>query len=173
MKRIAVACALAWCAAADANPDGAPPAHTGAFGEPNCHACHFDGPEREPGGPVRVLGLPARIAVGATYELFLEVETSAPSAGFQLTVRDVRGRQAGTLAAVGGNVRVVEHEGIQYLGHTDTSSRRWGFLWHSPDEPSEVVFAGAVNAANDDQSEFGDEIYLVAELMMMERARCD
>ncbi len=164
-------CALVGCAAANANPDGAPPAHTGAFGEPSCHACHFDGPIRDAGGPVRVHGLPAQFAAGKTYELVLALEVDSPGAGFQLSVRDARGRQAGTLSEADGMTRVVERDGIQYLSHTNASTRRWRFIWRAPDEPSAVVFAGAVNAANDDQSAFGDEIYLIEKLMEMERNR--
>lgn len=163
MIRGLAVCALVVCAAANANPDGAPPAHTGAFGEPSCHACHFDGPAREPGGPVRVLGIPSKITAGGTYELMLEVAAESLGAGFQLAVRDDRGAQVGTLSSADESTRVVEHEGIQYLGHTDASNHRWRFFWRAPDRPSAVIFAGAVNAANDDRSEFGDEIYLLME----------
>lgn len=169
--RVMAVCALIGCAAANANPDGAPPAHTGAFGEPSCHACHFDGPAREAGGPVRLRGLPTRLSAGETFDLVLEIVAESPSAGFQLTVRDARGRQAGILSPVDGATRRVEQGGIQYLGHTDASSHRWRFKWQAPDEPRTVVFAGAVNVANDDQSEFGDEVYLIKELMEMERKR--
>ena len=169
MRYTAVVFALAGSAVAVANPDGAPPAHTGAFGEPSCHACHFDGPERAPGGPVRIVGLPERIVPGEAYELVVTLEAASPGAGLQLAVRDSDGRQAGTLASADGTTRVVEHDGIQYLGHVDATARRWKFSWRAPDAPLTLVFAGAVNAVNDDQSEFGDEIYLLRALMEMER----
>lgn len=169
--RIVAACAIVGCTVAHANPDGAPPAHTGAFGEPSCHACHFDGPARDPGGPIRLRGLPERIVAGTTYELELELKADADGGGFQLTARDTRGEQAGTLSSVDTATRVVEQRGIQYLGHTNATSRRWRFSWRAPAPLREVVFAGAVNAANDDRSEFGDEIYLIRELMEMERNR--
>lgn len=120
-----------------------------------------------------MLGLPAQLVAGKLYELVIAVEADSRSAGFQFTVRDTCGRQAGTLARADETTRIEAHDGIQYLGHADASNHRWRFTWRAPEKLGAVVFAGAVNAANDDQSELGDEIYLITELMEMERTRCD
>ena len=50
-------------------PEEPPPAHTGGFGEPTCLQCHFDGALNEPGGELRVEGLPEAYMPGETYTL--------------------------------------------------------------------------------------------------------
>jgi hypothetical protein len=91
--------------------------------------------------------------------------------GFQLSARfaggEQAGRQAGTLRATDERARLTDTAGVQYAGHTAVGSAltaqdstRWVIEWTAPARPAgAVVFHAAGNAANDDDSEFGDNIY--------------
>jgi hypothetical protein len=41
---------------------------------------------------------------------------------------------------------------------------RWTVLWTAPESGGEVRFNGAANAANQDDSQFGDYIYTAVEI---------
>lgn len=161
-------------ATAHAQPDGAPPGHTGGFGEPSCHACHFDGPLQIAVDTVRLDGMPARFKAGETYELVVTVDQPSPAAGFQLSARDSVGRQAGTLAPADDTTQVTDDGGTTYIGHTADgiySGGRWTVIWQAPREARQVLFNIAVTSANDDRSEFGDQVKIFETLTTMERAR--
>jgi choline dehydrogenase-like flavoprotein len=76
---------------------------------------------------------------------------------------------AGRLAATGDRVTVLEvgDPAIQYAQHTEAGSRlevpghaRWTIQWTAPAHYNgRAVFHIVANAANDDDSEFGDHIY--------------
>lgn len=170
MTRLVAVLAVAWAGTVAAHPDGAPPAHTGGFGEPSCHACHFDAPVEEAG--LRIEGLPDRFAPGERYELELVLEhAELRTAGFQLAVRDTDGRQAGSVEPADEETARIEHDGVGYLSHARAGDGRWRFIWTAPDGVAEVVFDVAANAANDDRSEFGDRIVVHRALSHMARAR--
>lgn len=170
MTRLVAVALAVWMGTAGAHPDGAPPAHTGGFGEPSCHACHFDAPVTDEG--VRIEGLPGRFTPGERYELELVLEhATLRTAGFQLAVRDTDGRQAGSLEPVDGATTRVEQDGIGYLNQTRAGDGRWRFTWTAPAGTHAVVFHVAANAANDDRSEFGDRIVIHEALTRMARAR--
>src|SRR5687767_10781229 len=79
--------------------DGPPPGYTGGFGEPNCTGCHFGSDVNAAGGSLQVTGLPRRPEPGREYRLMVTLRRQGmQAAGFQLTVRDSSGRQAGTLS---------------------------------------------------------------------------
>lgn len=151
-------------------PDGAPPGHTAAFGEPGCDACHFDAVPRPAGDRVRLRGLPARPVPGQRYRLVLELGGAPPAAGFQLAVRHADGRQAGALEPADDATSVVEHGRVLYLGHTRATGSRWAFWW-TPASAGEARFHVVLNSANDDRSEFGDELLLFEALTRMEDGR--
>lgn len=156
-------------------PEGPPPGHTGGFGEPTCHTCHADYPLNEPGGTLRLEGLPAAYEPGSSYEI--DVRLGRPEmarAGFQVAARiaagEKRGTQAGSLSSSGDRVqRVVDPETrIEYVEQTrvgsdvegDREEVHWSFVWTAPPAGAGlVVFHLAANAGNDDASEFGDRIY--------------
>ncbi len=170
MTRLVAVGLVVWALVADAHPDGAPPAHTGGFGEPSCHACHFDAPVTDDG--VRIAGLPDRFSPGERYTLELVLEhAEMRTAGFQLSARDRDGRQAGSLEPDDGSTARARQGGVDYLGHTRAGDGRWRFSWTAPDGTREVVFHVAANAANDDRSEFGDHIVVHQALTRMARAR--
>ncbi|QXD17168.1 hypothetical protein GQ464_006280 [Rhodocaloribacter litoris] len=153
--------------------DGPPPAHTGGFGEPTCYACHFDGPETPSAGSLTLDGLPAAYEPGAGY--LLTVTLAHPglgAAGFQLSARLADGQPAGTLTP--GNARVqvqhVEATGMVYAAHTKAGTgltapdtARWTLRWTAPTAGGPVVFHLAANAANGDDSAFGDVIHTRAD----------
>jgi hypothetical protein len=169
---VAAACAvLAMTTIANAYRDGAPPGHTGGFGEPTCGACHFGA---APDGLGRAgIDAPARYASGETYEITVSVRhPELAAAGFQLTARfaagEVAGEQAGRLTPSDDRTAVTTSaDGIMYAGHTDAGTApstagegRWSLLWTAPVAHQDVVFHLAANAANDDDSDFGDRIHV-------------
>jgi hypothetical protein len=150
-------------------PDRVLPAVTGGFGEVSCHSCHFDGEVNTTAGRLELLGLSSDIIQGETYEL--EVQLSHPQlrkAGFQLSSRSQDGSQHGHFISV-DSMTVVQSgpDGlIQYMNHSEQGSdgfkgkASWKFRWTAGKKPGEVVIHLAANAANGDDSEFGDNIYL-------------
>lgn len=159
-------------------PASPPPAHTGGFGEPTCHACHFEAPLNEPGGTLTLTGLPTAYLPGESYTLTAALtRPGMNSAGFQLAARFATGPRAGTQA---GTLRPLDDRstltidgqpGVEYLHHTETgaglqgpNSVHWTFEWIAPvealpDGSGAVVFHLVANAADGDASPFGDLIY--------------
>ncbi|HSH46923.1 MAG TPA: choice-of-anchor V domain-containing protein [Longimicrobiales bacterium] len=152
---------------------GAPAAHTGGFGEPTCETCHFsDG--AAPGA--LTLHAPTEVAPGSAHNVRITLrDPDLRSAGFQLSARFAdgprRGQQAGSLTAPEeSGLDVVVADGTEYIGHTGSSVRsvepgepvEWTLRWTAPTGGGAVVFHAAANAANDDDSEFGDRIYTAA-----------
>lgn len=162
-------------------PDGPPPAHTGGFGEPTCRHCHNDGaPLGAPDGSAEIAGLPAAFEPGRTYDITIVVrKPQLARAGFELAVRYAAGEneagQAGVLAPA-DPVRVAldrdTTRGVTYARHTRAGNRafspgelRWVVRWTAPDARHPVVFNAATVAANDDNSNFGDEVYARAQVV--------
>jgi len=154
--------------------EGPLPAMTGGFGEKMCATCHFDNPVNDPGGSLRLDGVPASYAAGREYPITIAVRhADAKRAGFELAVRFAdgarKGQQAGSLRAPDGRTQIVSAPGasIQYIQHTKVGSDlaapnegRWTVYWTAPSPPAgRVVFHVAGNAANDDASALGDFIY--------------
>jgi hypothetical protein len=90
--------------------------------------------------------------------------------GFQLTARfEKGGAQAGALAPAEGDgerVKVSTDRGVQYAYHlragtrlTATNTVRWTLRWTAPSGSGSVLFHAAANAANEDDSQFGDFVY--------------
>ncbi|MEX2632912.1 MAG: choice-of-anchor V domain-containing protein [Balneolales bacterium] len=157
-----------------AYPDDPLPGHSGGFGEPNCQACHFDMPLNDPAGTVEIKGIPEKYESGKAYQLEIHIEHPEMNrAGFQFTARfpdgeDKPGLQAGDIEADSSDSMVTMHEDILYVHHTESGTiinsphtKLWEITWSAPEIPSgPVVFNVAANAANGDDSEFGDFIYL-------------
>jgi nucleoside-diphosphate-sugar epimerase len=91
-------------------------------------------------------------------------------AGFQAALRFADGREAGRgageLVAAGDRVRLVDSAGVRYAQQTAVGTlltraeaTEWTLEWRAPREGEAVVLHVAANAANGDQSEFGDHIY--------------
>jgi hypothetical protein len=159
-------------ASAEAYRSGAPAAHTGGFGEPHCGACHFTGRPNADAGSARIEA-PGQYQPGASYEIAVVVtHPDLLAAGFQLTARFAdgarAGRQAGRLVPTDGRTRAAPgSNAITYIGHTEAGAipataglGHWVVRWTAPDSGEPVLFHVAANAANDDDSEFGDHVYL-------------
>jgi hypothetical protein len=149
--------------------DGPPPGFTGDFGEPTCGTCHMDADVVPDAREVVVHGVPAHYEAGKTYRLVVSATSEGiAAAGFQLASRTARDRQAGTLRAIDGRARVMTDSatGVEFASHTAEGtalvggdSARWALEWTAPLTPADsVVFSAVVNAANGDDSNFGDRI---------------
>lgn len=188
--RKGLAAALAAGAALSALPPlagayrtGPPAAHTGGFGEPTCAECHHQdaaageavgGADARPAGALTIVA-PERYRPGATYDIRVTLaDPHAAAAGVQLAARfadgAAAGDQAGTLAALDSTMRVVTGGDVAYASHTAAGATlarpghaSWVVRWTAPAGGGLVVFHAAANAANDDDSEFGDRIH-VAEI---------
>lgn len=192
LAKVGLLAALVLPRPASGSSDGPLPGFTGGFGEPTCHACHFDAPEDPGAGELVLAGVPGAYAPGAEYALTVTLrDPRLERAGFQLTARfageeggPAAGRQAGRLLApepltgssvdsgAGPRVEVVEHRDppVLYARQTREGSSPvaaheavWTVRWIAPDEPAgPVAFHAAANAANHDDSEFGDVIHLAS-----------
>ncbi len=95
-----------------------------------------------------------------TYTLILSLDRpGVKRAGFQFAVSDRDGNPVGTPAVSTDSLEVIDG----YLRTTDASSRQnaWRFLWTAPEAATGELFVNiAANAANDDDSPFGDTIYV-------------
>jgi len=150
-------------------PDRVLPSVTGGFGELSCHSCHFDGDLNPKLGQVELIGLPDVVKSGSSYDV--EVRLSHPElikAGFQLSSRLANGSQYGNFTSLDENTVVQSSADgkIQYMNHSEKGSTGhkekavWKFRWAAGSQVGEVVLNLAANAANGDDSEFGDNIFL-------------
>lgn len=149
-----------------------PVGHTGGFNEPTCHACHFGGELNAGEGELSVEGLPSGVQPGATYQLTFTLRAEMERSGFMGAVRFADGTQAGSLTPVDTSrvtVETVDSTGVQYAYHTLTgtevsgASAEWSVEWTLPEQVSadSVVVHVSANAANGDDSEFGDDVYSI------------
>jgi hypothetical protein len=150
--------------------DGPPPGFTGDFGEPTCGTCHMDAPVVPDAPELALTGIPALYEPGRAYRITLAVYNERMGVGgFQLSARTTAGTQAGTWRAVDARARIVRDSaaGVAYAIHTiegtalvSPDSARWTLEWTAPESAGDsVVFSAVANAANGDDSHFGDEIY--------------
>jgi hypothetical protein len=153
------------------NPDHLDGRFTGGFGEQTCHSCHFDYDLNREGGSLTIGGIDGEYQPGKTYEITITVESEhLKNGGFQMTSRFEDGSQAGTFEWNGDRLRYTPSisDEVKYLQHgregiSPTAERKvsWTFLWNAPDEKAnKVIFNIAANAGNDDDSAFGDWIYV-------------
>jgi hypothetical protein len=178
VRTAALAGGAAFILAAAARPapmrEGPPTAHTGGFGEPTCHACHFQAPVNSGPGSLTLAGAPEAWEPGTAYPVTLRLDHEGMAiAGFQLAVRFEDGGQAGALeTADPERVRVVTFEGVRYALQTwdgadlhENGTAQWTLLWTAPHSGGAVTFHFVANAADDDDSPLGDIVY-AAELIV-------
>ena len=150
--------------------DGPPPGFTGDFGEPTCVTCHMDAPVVADAPGLVLRGVPDRFEPGRTYLITVALhDEDLGAGGFQLTARSSGGNQAGSWRAKDARARVVYDSAtnVAYAIHTvegaepvAPDSARWTLAWTAPDSSGDsVVFSAAANAANGDDSSFGDRIF--------------
>jgi len=102
---------------------GPPPGHTGGFGEPTCHACHWDNDADAGAGAITVHDFPATWSPGRTYAFEIVLRhTGLGRAGFQATLRFAdggeAGRNAGRMHAATGTTTLTGTDtGVTYVQH--------------------------------------------------------
>lgn len=146
-------------------------AFTGGFGEETCRSCHFDYELNPEGGTLSISRISNKIWAGKTIEIKIMVERKElGAAGFQLSARYEDGSQAGRFM-IEGNERIMFSnsvpDSLQYVQHSaegtkpsDKNKNSWIVQWQAPEKAQRnVIFNIASNAANGDQSEFGDFIF--------------
>lgn len=159
--------------------DGAPPGHTGGFGEPDCRACHTDSDPNPADGRLKVSGFPDRVVADAHYELEIVLQhAELRSSGFQLALRSPDGKPAGKLVSLSSRTRLIEETGQVYLQHTkdglqpeNDGTARWVFRWIATGVVGPVYLHVAANAANDDVSPLGDYIFTLERIAGSGRGR--
>ena len=143
-------------APAHANPEGAPWGSADPDTLQSCAACHFD---REPIGrspSLMLVGLPETAAPGEVFELTLRFDVAgAPEAGFLLSAT------SGAFEAIDDFLEANESEiRSSKTVAPENGTILWRFLWRAGAGDDETVtFRAAANAADDDQSPFGDKIH--------------
>jgi len=157
---------------AGAYPDAPPAGFSGGFGESTCHACHFTAEPNSGPGSVELIGLPEAYEPDQRYAITVQlVRPGLVLGGFQLTARYAEtGAQAGTLEAApedAERVGVTVNRDVAYAHHrlpgtipVSTDTARWTILWTAPGEGAgSVLFHVAANAADGDESTYGDVIF--------------
>lgn len=153
------------------NPEHLDGPFTGGFGEQTCHSCHFDYDLNQKGGSLSVAGIPETLIPDEKAEITVTVESEhLKNAGFQISARFKDGSQAGSFAWKGDRLMFTPNisDNVKYLQHsregtTPTGDREaeWTFTWTAPEAASQpIIFNVAANAGNDDDSAFGDWIYV-------------
>ncbi len=153
---------------------GAPAFGSTIPAEPTCMLCHRPDTTIPRAGSITVTGLPASYTAGQEYTITVAATHPGRSKfGFELTVLDSTGKQAGTLTATDTTktvVRTATFNGVtrQYVSHaggaastTVTGERNeWSFKWTAPATVLGKLGVYAVaNAANTSGNNTGDVIY--------------
>ena len=172
---LALAVCLSIGAVGTAYRTGPPPGHTGAFGEPDCGACHFDA--GGVGSGSLTVKAPESYRPEEPVHITIELRhLDMAAAGFQLTARFTdgsnAGRQAGVLAPSDRVGVEVGEGGVLYAAHTAAGSALdesglavWTVAWTPPHGQGPVALDVAAQASNDDDSEFGEQLYLTRRIV--------
>ena len=168
-------------------PDRPPLGHTGGFGEPTCTACHSGAPVNQPGGSLKLTGVPWVYEPNGVYRITVRLaRADIANGGFELSARIAGGArpgsQAGSFRALDERVDVADSVragvgAISYARHTRagiqraaTDTLQWTLEWKAPGGPAgSIIFNAAGNAGNDDNSPLGDYIYTTAATSRGER----
>jgi hypothetical protein len=141
---------------------------TGGFGDKTCHSCHFDQALNNPDGMFEISGIPASYQPDSGYVITLRIaRPDLGKAGFALSTRFDGKTPAGHLSPLDSTTSVSNSaETNPYATHTEVGAMVTGdtatfsVIWYAPIESGRsLVFNAAANAANGDDSEFGDWIY--------------
>ena len=149
-----------------------PVGFSGGFGEDTCVACHFEADLNTGPGSLALEGLPDRWQPGESYPVTVVLTRPGMKiGGFELTTRFAEGgAQAGSLAPGEGeeaHLKVSTSFDVQYAHHVRAGTEvvkadtaRWTIVWTAPvGESGKVLFNAAGNAADADDSQFGDYVF--------------
>lgn len=157
---------LGFLGTARAYPDGAPWDHDGGPGRPDCGVCHFDSAPIRQSPALSLQGLPEQIAPGAAYDLVLRLELDeALIAGFLMRAESQCNVGAGAFSSLDSRT-TADGAGVRSTLDGTSPDRdgvaEWRFRWRAPDMIEDaILFYIAANAANGDNSSFGDAIHLL------------
>ena len=160
---------------------GAPSFGSTLPAEPLCILCHRVDATIARTGSITVTGLPASYTPGQEYTLTASVtHPTRTKFGFELTVLDSTGKQAGTLANV-DNVKTTVRSAVfngatrQYVSHaggaasttvTTGEKNDWTFKWTAPATSiGKLGVYAAGNATNMGGSNAGDVIYQFSQIL--------
>ncbi len=137
-----------------------PAARTGAPGEANCTACHSGATMSAEGVVDFTLSGGPMYIPGTSYPITISTVGGGKN-GFELTILDADGNQAGTFSA-GANTSVTSAGGRQYIRHSaSVGITSWTFDWTAPaTESGELTAYYSFNKSNANGSTSGDEIFL-------------
>ena len=140
-------------------PDGAPWDMGMTDG---CTLCHFEGEAITGSAALQISGLPEQITAGERYHLTVVFdEPQAATTGMMiaawLTSPDGSDeRPAGIMENMDATIEVRGNR-----ARSTQAARQWDMIWQAPDQPKaeSVSFILWGNAANGDESPFGDHIH--------------
>ncbi|MBK7709492.1 MAG: VCBS repeat-containing protein [Acidobacteria bacterium] len=156
---------------------GPPNGFSGAPGENDCRACHFD----NDGLGQFTLGVPPVYFPGRTYQVTVthtNADTTRKRWGFQMTSLNAAETGAGTFANTNNQTQNGTDSGRSYINHTNvgsfanqTGGATWSFNWTAPlTNVGPIGFYAAGNQANNDHNPDGDQI-LFANALSRPQAR--
>ncbi|MBL8182360.1 MAG: hypothetical protein JNL64_12205, partial [Blastocatellia bacterium] len=156
-----------------ASADGPTVPVSSAPPEVNCTSCHSNFPVNSGEGSVSFIGIPPVWRPGVQYPITVRVDQAdAVYFGFQMTVIDSTGVQAGTYTLPVQSPARTQIQNFAmnrlYVAHTDSGLflpmtfgyNQWSFTWTAPaTNRGKLTFYASGNAANSDGSTNGDYIY--------------
>ena len=142
-------------------PDGAPWDSVSRKG--GCAECHFGSPVQLDSESLQIIGRPDLIKPGLTYTLKVRFDQDEMArAGFLLSALDTEG-PVGTFTSADKTTSTRKAQARSNLSGTALirpGSAEWRLQWMAPANLiNPVSFIIWANAANDDQSPFGDHIH--------------
>jgi hypothetical protein len=160
-----------------------PVGFSGGFGEDTCVACHFEADLNTGPGSLAIEGLPDSWQPGESYAVTVVLTRPGMKiGGFELTARFAEGgAQAGSLAPAAGHeaqMKVSSSFDVQYAHHVRAGTEvvkadtaRWTVVWTAPVQAGTVLFHAAGNAADADDSQFGDYVFATEADLAAAKAR--
>lgn len=149
------------------NSAQAPTGYTGAPGDNSCSqtGCHVGNSTTNTAGLITLGGssIAGGVTAGTSYNLTVNAGNGFNKYGFSLTALDGSNNGAGTFEVISANNSVVATaNGRSYISHLNANSTNaWAVRWVAPSPvPSELKFYLAVNRANNDATNAGDQIVL-------------
>lgn len=154
---------------AHSNSGGAPAGRTGAPGETTCNnaGCHNTFDLNSGPGSLSIEG-PTTYTPGEPLDLTVRLEQQGIFRfGFQISVRDADRNQVGNFELVNASETRFASQDDNYVTHrfagtNQTDVAEWAVRWIPPEEGvGPVTFYAAGNAANNNGTNSGDQIYTV------------
>jgi len=162
-----------------AKKKGAPPMSSGAPGDRTCltSKCHAGNDLNSDKAKISIEGIPKNFVPNEVYDVTVHMEQAGMKKwGFQATVADEEGEEAGTLISskdqptqLLDDTRTKSRTSRRYISHTEQGikgpekgeSQTWTFQWKAPADTTAVTptFYFALNAANGNTKKTGDFIY--------------